>query len=299
MANEATGTVSGRACEQSDGQAMATNDAKSARDVFFVSDRTGITSETLGHSLLSQFEDLEFRRFTRPFVDSIEKALVLAEEINRVAEETGMRPIVFSTLVTDAVRDTLAGSRGIFFDFFGEFIAPLEDELNAHSTHKVGRSHGMTDQNQYNTRIDAVNFAMTSDDGTNPQTYSQADIVLIGVSRSGKTPTCVYLALHYGMYAANYPLTAEDLNAGALPQALHEHRDRLFGLTIDPRRLQAIRSRRRPGSPYASPRQCERELRQVEALYRRENIPNLSTTSMSIEEIAATILHERHLQRRA
>jgi len=278
---------------------MATHPNKTVRDVFFVSDRTGITAETLGHSLLSQFEDVEFRRVTRPFIDSEEKARELAEEIDRVARKNGVRPLVFSTLVTDEVRDALARSNGIFFDFFGEFIAPLEVELHAHSTHKVGRSHGLTDHNQYNMRIDAVNFAMSSDDGSNPQTYSQADIILIGVSRSGKTPTCVYLALHYGVYAANYPLTDDDLDKERLPASLDPYRDRLYGLTIDPRRLQAIRSQRRPNSAYASPRQCQREVRQVEALYRKEGIPHLSTTTMSIEEIAATILHERHLQRRA
>jgi regulator of PEP synthase PpsR (kinase-PPPase family) len=278
---------------------MAKHSNKTVRDVFFVSDRTGITAETLGHSLLSQFEDVEFRRVTRPFIDSEDKARELAEEIDRVAQKNGVRPLVFSTLVTDVVRDALVRSHGIFFDFFGEFIAPLEVELHAHSTHKVGRSHGLTDHKQYNMRIDAVNFAMSGDDGSNPQTYSQADIILIGVSRSGKTPTCVYLALHYGVYAANYPLTEDDLDKERLPASLNPYRDRLYGLTIDPRRLQAIRSQRRPNSAYASARQCQREVRQVEALYRKEGIPHLTTTTMSIEEIAATILHERHLQRRA
>jgi len=278
---------------------MATHPNKTVRDVFFVSDRTGITAETLGHSLLSQFEDVEFRRVTRPFIDSEDKARELAEEIDRVAQKNGARPLIFSTLVTDAVRDALERSHGIFFDFFGEFIEPLELELHSHSTHKVGRSHGLTDHKQYNMRIDAVNFAMSGDDGSNPQTYNQADIILIGVSRSGKTPTCVYLALHYGVYAANYPLTEDDLDKERLPASLDAYRDRLYGLTIDPRRLQAIRSQRRPNSAYASPRQCQREVRQVEALYRKEGIPHLATTTMSIEEIAATILHERHLQRRA
>lgn len=268
-----------------------------SRTVFFVSDRTGITVETLGHSLLTQFENLQFKQVTLPFIDSVERAREAATVIARTGQESGA-PIVFSTLVDPEVRAVVAGCGGVFFDFFDTFIIPLEQALQSSSSHAVGRSHAMTDKSQYNVRIDAVNFAMATDDGTITRNYPQADIIITGVSRSGKTPTCLYLALQFGIRAANYPLTEEDMADQRLPVAIAPYRDRLFGLTIDAERLQQIRTERKPDSRYASLKQCEYEVRQAEALYRAHAIPFLDTSIMSIEEIATTILHRRGLQRR-
>jgi len=267
-----------------------------ARAVYFVSDRTGITAETLGRSLLSQFDNIGFEQITRPFVDTPDKARDLVAEIDAAAA-AGRRPIVFSTLVADESRQILRGSAGIFFDFFDAFIGPLEQELQRESTHAVGRSHGLVDPGRYDTRIEAIHYAMACDDGLNLRDYGRADIILVGVSRSGKTPTCLYLALHYGVFAANFPLTPDELGREALPAALAAWQPRLYGLTIDAARLRAIRGQRRPGSDYASARRCESEVRAVEAMFERAGIPHLNTTSMSVEEIAATIMHTRHLPR--
>lgn len=272
--------------------------ASRRRTVFFVSDRTGITVETLGHSLLSQFDGVTMEEISLPFVDSQKKALEAVARINGSAVRKGTPPLVFSTLIDPHVRHLLASSRGIFFDFYDTFIHTLEQKLEVKSQHTVGRSHALIDHASYIARIEAVNFALGNDDGASTQGYGRADVVVIGVSRSGKTPTCLYLALHYGIHAANYPLTEEDLRGPGLPEILRSHRGRLFGLSIAPERLHDIRSKRYPESRYASLRQCQREVRQAEALYRQEGIPFLNSTKTSVEEIAANMLHVGGLPRR-
>ena len=267
------------------------------RSVFFVSDRTGITAETLGHSLLTQF-DVELELVTLPFVDTPERAHQALRQIKEANEASGQRSLVFSTVIDDEVRVILADAEAVLFDFFETFIAPLERELNLSSTHTVGRSHGVVNNSMYDVRIDAMNYALNHDDGVTTSHYGQADVVLVGVSRSGKTPACIYLALQYGIYAANYPLTEEDLDDMRLPSALEPYRAKLYGLSILPDRLEQIRSQRRANSRYASPRQCQYEVAWAEKLFRRERIPFVNTTTMSIEEISTTILHERKLKRR-
>ncbi|MFN2308597.1 MAG: pyruvate, water dikinase regulatory protein [Gammaproteobacteria bacterium] len=267
------------------------------RTVFFVSDRTGITVETLGRALLTQFEGVEFEQIALAFVDTEAKARAAVERIDAVTA-AGAPPLVFSTQVRPELRDILAAGTGVYLDFFAAFLAPLEATLQRASSHSIGRSHGQQDPARYDTRIDAVNFALGSDDGLGAQHYAGADVILIGVSRSGKTPTCLYLALQYGVRAANYPFTEEDLEALRLPEALRPHRERLVGLTISPERLRQIRQERRPDSRYAELRQCQYEVRQLEALLRQERIPMLDSTQMSIEEIAASLVHERGLARR-
>jgi len=266
----------------------------SRRTVFFVSDQTGVTAETLGHSLMTQFEGLEFRPVTLPFVSSVDKAQEAVRRINRAAEEQGLRPIVFSTLVQDDLREIVVTANALFLDLFSTFVGPLERELDTRSTHRAGRAHGMADLAAYTTRINATNFALANDDGSGGD-YTLADVVLVGVSRVGKTPTCLYLALQYGVFAANYPLTEDDLEAGRLPSRLEPFRSKLYALTIKPERLQQIRSERRPDSRYASQQQVQYELRTAEALFARYALPWLDTTECSIEEIAKPDSeHQRH-----
>ena len=276
--------------------ALEAKRAVSSRTVFFVSDQTGVTAETLGHSLMTQFEGQEFRPVTLPFVSSLDKAEEAVRRINRAASQ-GLRPIVFSTLVQDDLREILMGANALFLDLFSTFVGPLEHELDARSTHRAGRAHGMADLAAYTTRIEATNFSLANDDGSGGD-YAHADVVLIGVSRVGKTPTCVYMALQYGVFAANYPLTEDDLEAGRLPPRLEPYRAKLFALTIRPERLQQIRNERRPDSRYASRQQVLYELRAAEALFSRYALPWLDTTECSIEEIASRILNTSGIERR-
>jgi regulator of PEP synthase PpsR (kinase-PPPase family) len=269
------------------------------RTVFFISDQTGVTAETLGQSLLTQFDGLKFRRVTIPFVSSLAKAEEAVRKINMTTEIEGQRPIVFSTLVHDDVRALVSRADGLFLDFFDAFLAPLERELNTRSSHTTGRAHGMTaDSESYNLRIEATNFALANDDGAHLRDYGRADVILVGVSRSGKTPTCLYMAMQYGVFAANYPLTEEEFESGQLPTILMPFREKLYGLTIVPNRLQQIRRERRPDGRYASAQQVSYELREAEKLFRKFGIPCIDTTEKSVEEIASTILEHTGLERR-
>lgn len=268
------------------------------RTAFFVSDRTGITAEMLGHALLTQFDSVRFQEVTLPFVDSVEKAKEVVKQINERAELDGVRPIVISTLVNTEIANAVSAANALFLDCFEIFISPLEKELGVRASHAIGRTHSVSDYVNYRHRIDAVNYALAHDDGLTTRGLSEADVILIGVSRCGKTPTCLYLAMQYGIRAANYPLIPEDFSTMRLPAHLKPFRKRLYGLTISPVRLQEIRNERRPGSSYATLANCEFEVREAEALMRQEGVPFLDATSKSVEELATTILHEAKLVRR-
>ncbi|BAV33461.1 PEP synthetase regulatory protein [Sulfuricaulis limicola] len=272
--------------------------AKSQRTVFFVSDRTGITAELLGKTLLTQFPGIEFLKRTFPFVDSVDKAKSVLAKIHDTAQKEDRPPIVFSTLINEEVRAALASDRALIIDLFADFIRRLETELGQESTHALGLSHGIGDELVYQKRMDALNYTLSHDDGMHTANYDRADVILVGVSRTGKTPTCLYLAMQYGICAANYPLTPDDFNELALPKPLQPQRAKLHGLTIQPERLAKIRHERKPESRYASLENCQGEIRAAEALLRQAHIPILDTSSMSIEEIAISILYGTGLIKR-
>ncbi|MDX1800176.1 MAG: pyruvate, water dikinase regulatory protein [Marinobacter sp.] len=267
------------------------------RTVFFISDGTGLTAEALGNSLLAQFEQIEFERVTVPYVDDMDKASELVERINLATATDGEKPLVFDTIVNNEIRGVISQANGFMVDIFGTFLQPLETELSASSSYTVGRSHAISNESNYERRIHAVNFALDNDDGARTRHYSEADLILVGASRSGKTPTCIYLALQYGIKAANYPITEEDLLDQQLPEALRPHREKIFGLTIDPERLATIRNERRPNSRYSSVKQCMHEVEEIELMYRRERIPYMNTTTSSVEEISTRIMVTTGLKR--
>ena len=267
------------------------------RTAYYISDGTAITAEVFGHALLSLFP-IQFNHTTIPFVETEEQAYRVLEKISESFQDTGERPLVFYTIVNVDVRKIIAKSVGINYNFLDQFVAPLEKVLGVPSKPEKHRTHSIH-ETTYDIRIEAVNYALANDDGSNIKNYEEADIILVGVSRSGKTPTSLYLALQYGIKAANYPFTEEDMgDMLKMPTALRGFKNKLFGLTIQPERLSQIRSERRANSRYASIKQCRMELREVENLYRREKIPFLNSTHFSIEEISAKILAETGLQRR-
>ncbi|MDY7538280.1 pyruvate, water dikinase regulatory protein [Undibacterium sp. RTI2.1] len=261
------------------------------RTVFFVSDGTGITAETFGHSVLTQF-DLKFKQVRLPFIDTLDKAHDAARKINEALAVDGNRPIIFSTLVKTDLAEVVFKSKGMHMDLIQTFVAPLEHELGVKSSHTIGRSHNMTDSEEYKNRIEAINFSLAHDDGQSHKNLSAADVILVGVSRSGKTPTSLYLAMQYGIKAANYPLIPDDFERGKLPSNLPPYKAKIFGLSIAPERLSEIRNERRPGSKYASLENCRYEVNEAEAMMKREGIRWLSSTTKSIEEISTTILQE-------
>lgn len=272
-------------------------DTSIERTVFIISDSTGITAETFSHAVLSQFEEIPFEAVRLPFIDSIEKAESAARRISKRADDTGQLPLVFSTLVDTDIADRIRSTPCIFLDLFGAFVERLEDILGVKSNRSIGRSHTNVTSKQYGNRIEAINFTLAHDDGQFVHGLEQADVILVGVSRCGKTPTSLYLAMQYAIKAANYPLIPEDFERDILPPTLLPYRRKIFGLSIQPERLAEVRNERRPNSTYSSLKQCRNEVAAAERLMRMENIPWLSTTTKSIEEISTKILDEIGLDR--
>ncbi len=271
---------------------------KNWRPVFIVSDGTAITAETLAHSVMTQFPDLVYDQQRIPFIDTPEKAHQVAKRIERTLNETGVRPLVFSTFVDPEIsKEFLKTAPGFQVELFRSFVGPMERELGMKSTHTVGATHKIRNEERYNKRIAAIDYTLTHDDGQTNRGLDQAEVILVGVSRSGKTPTSLFLAMQFGIKVANYPLIPEDFERGELPPALEPLRDKLFGLSIKPERLSEIRNERRPGSHYASIENCRKEIEDAEKLMRRNGIEWLNSTTKSIEEIAATIIAKQHLEK--
>lgn len=278
---------------------MTESDKKNdnCRPVFIVSDGTAITAETLAHSVLTQFPDLTYEQQRIPFVDTLEKAEQTAERINAVMQRTGVRPLVFSTFVDPEIsRSFIQANHGFQIELFRSFVGPLERELSMKSAHTVGATHKIKNEERYNKRIAAIDYTLTHDDGQTNRGLEQADVILVGVSRSGKTPTSLYLAMQFALKVANYPLIPEDFDRECLPEALVPLHHKLFGLSIKPERLSEIRNERRPGSRYASLENCRAEIAAAERLMTNNGIEWLNSTTKSIEEIAATIVSKQRLQ---
>ncbi len=267
------------------------------RQVFFISNGTAITAETLGHSLLAQFPSLNFKTRTIPFINTEEKARAVCEEIDQSINQEGELPIVISTMAEPELKKIISASKALILDPFADFLPRLEKILSVQSTNLGGLSHRIANPSIYESRIDAIDYSMIHDDGGKTRNYDESDIILIGASRTGKTPSCLYLALQFGLKAANYPITEEDMDSDELPKPLKTFKNRLYGLTTDSYRLMNIRQERRPNSRYSSLDQCRYELRATENMYLRNDVPYLNTTTMSVEEIAARIVADTGLHR--
>ncbi len=268
------------------------------RSVFFVSDQTGITIEAVGRSLISQFDQVHFIGNRAPYIDTDEKVQTICQQIQQAYDESQTAPLVFSSIIDAQHRQMIAESPCVFMDIFADYLVRLEQEFGCPGIGKTGRLHGMFDSTKYMSRIEAVDFVLGHDDGLNTHNYNAADLILLGVSRSGKTPTCLYLAMQFGLRAANYPFTEDDERYLSLNEDLKKCRDKCFGLVIDPQRLHEIRSERRPNSTYASMAQCRQEINRLLVLYEHEKIPYLNSTNFSIEEIATQILARKGMAQR-
>lgn len=278
--------------------ALNLDSSQAVRTAFFISDGTAITAETLGRAILSQFASVPFETRVLPYVDSLERADDAVEQINMAYQRDGLLPLVFDTIVNPEIREKINAAESCNLDMYEGLIGRVAEETGVEPDGHSGHAHDDVDSETYKERIDAVHFALDNDDGARTRHYNAADIILIGVSRSGKTPTSLYLALQFGIRAANYPLTEDDLYDNQLPKALRDHKDKLFGLLIDTDRLVKIRQERRAGSRYSSYQQCQQEQRAIQGIYITHSIPNLDVSEMSVEEIATRILQMTGLKRR-
>ena len=279
-------------------QALEVDNVENVRTAFFISDGTAITAETLGRAILSQFASVPFETRVLPYVDNLERAEDAVEQINMAYQRDGLLPLVFDTIVSPEIREKINSAHSCNLDMYEGLIGRVAEETGVEPDGHSGHAHDNVDSQTYKERIDAVHFALDNDDGARTRHYHAADIILIGVSRSGKTPTSLYLALQFGIRAANYPLTEEDLSHNELPKSLREHKNKLFGLIIDTDRLVKIRQERRAGSRYSSYQQCQQEQRAIQGIYTSQGIPSLDVSEMSVEEIATRILQMTGLKRR-
>lgn len=269
-----------------------------SRDVFYVSDGTAITCETLGHVVLGQFA-VQPNEKTFPFVESDEKLSELLKQIQRSYQQHGVKPLVFFSMVIPEMRTRLLQAPAHFYDVLESIVQRVSDDIEMKPAPKLQRSRSVgKDSDTYFDRIAAIEYTLAHDDGVSLKDLDRADIILLGVSRSGKTPTSLYMAMQFSLRVVNYPFIAEDMHAMRLLPEFEFHRHKLFGLTINAERLTEIRENRLAGSEYASNQQCQQELATVEALFRREAIPYINTSSLSVEEISTRILERTGLKRR-
>lgn len=269
------------------------------RSVFYISDGTAITAEALGHAVLSQFP-INVTTYTLPFVETEARARGVCQQITDIYQQTGIRPLVFYSIISPEVRQVITQSEGFCQDIVQALVSPLQQELGVEPIPVPNRTHGLTETNlgKYDARIAAIEYTLAHDDGISLRNLDQAQVILLGVSRCGKTPTSLYLAMQFGIRAANYPFTSDDMDNLQLPPALKPFHNKLFGLTINPERLTAIREERRDNSRYSSARQCRIEVTEVEALFRKNQIRYLNATNYSVEEIATKILDILGMSRR-
>ncbi|EGU54136.1 PEP synthetase regulatory protein [Vibrio orientalis CIP 102891 = ATCC 33934] len=269
-----------------------------SRDVFYVSDGTAITCETLGHVVLGQFPFKAYEK-TFPFVESEDKLTDLLKEIETSYQKNGIKPLVFFSIVIPEFRQRLLDSNSYGYDVLESIVQKVQDDIQMQPKPKLQRSRSVgRDSDKYFDRIAAIEYTLAHDDGITLKGLEEADIILLGVSRSGKTPTSLYMAMQFGLRVVNYPFIDDDLARMKLLPEFEIHRHKLFGLTINPERLTEIRENRLAGSDYASNEQCLHELQTVEALFRREAIPYINTSSLSVEEISTRVLERTGLRRR-
>ena len=257
--------------------------------VFFLSDSTGITAETMGNALLIQFPDLRFERRLIPIISTIDEARRVVKVLDTAAAGP-VTPLAFSTAAVEEVRHELSHTKCPLIDFFDLHMERVESILGTKGIRVAARLHGMGDVKRYNARMAAVEYAIEHDDGQSMRALDKADVILIAPSRCGKTPTTMYLALQHGIFVANYPLVDEDFETAELPRPVRGLRDRCFGMLTTPARLSQVRHERRPNSRYASLEQCTYELRQAEAMYRNHRLPVINSSTKSVEEMSTVIL---------
>jgi len=266
------------------------------KEIYYVSDSTGILATNLGQALICQFPEVNFHEEKFPFIKTEEEAQKTINYI--VKQSSGRFPIIFSTLMDPKIRDIFDHPQVEFFDVCGTFLERLEGALEAKALRVPGFSRQIDFIDMAN-RVEAINYTLNHDDGTKLSEYDEADVILVGVSRSGKTPVSVYLSTHMGLKSANYPLTERDLDSYSIPKSLRENKKKVVGLTTKPELLESIRQKRYPNSKYAKRSTCIHELQQAQQIFLRNQLPVIDTSGKSIEELATQISQEIGLYKKS
>ncbi|VAW33202.1 Phosphoenolpyruvate synthase regulatory protein [hydrothermal vent metagenome] len=267
-----------------------------SKDIYYISDSTGILAINLGQALICQFPEVNFHEEKFPFINTRAAA---RSTLNYILKQSGGRqPLIFSTLVDPKIRKIFDHPQVELFDICGGFLNRLEDCLETKAMMMPGFAR-QVDNVSMARRAEAINYCLSHDDGTKLDEYDEAEVILLGVSRAGKTPVSVYLSTQMGLKSANYPLTSSDLDSYSLPDAIRRNRKQAVGLTTSPELLQSMRQKRYPDSKYASRAVCRQELQQAQQIFMKYNLPTINTADKSIEELAAQISQEIGLYRKS
>jgi regulator of PEP synthase PpsR (kinase-PPPase family) len=239
----------------------------SSKDIYYISDSTGIMATNLGQALICQFPEINFYEEKFPFILTVKQA-----------RKTKVREVFDSPEVE-------------FFEAYGLFLERLETCLEAEAVREPGFARHANDM-AMTKRVEAIHYCLGHDDGTKESEYDEADIILLGVSRSGKTPVSVFLATQMGLKSANFPLTSEYLDQYRIPEQIRQNKDRAVALTTSPEQLHSAREKRYPNSKYSRIATCREELKQAEQIYVKNKIPIVSSAGKSIEETATQVMQE-------
>jgi len=261
----------------------------SAKDVYYISDSTGILATNLGQALICQFPEVNFSGEKFPFIRTVEDAKKTLAYI--LSRSGGRRPLIFSTIINSDVRKIFDSPEVEFFDAFGHFLDRLETCLETPALREPGFARHL-DNVHMAKRVEAIYFCLEHDDGRKVDEFDEADIILLGVSRAGKTPISVYLSTQMGLKSANFPLTSEYLTRYRIPDGIMQNRAKAVGLTTSAQLLNSVREKRYPGSNYAKLSTCIEEIHQAQRIFQKNKIPIISTAGKSIEEAATQVLRE-------
>lgn len=261
----------------------------SSKDIYYISDSSGILVTNLGQALICQFPEVNFYEEKFSYIRTVTEAKKIMAHI--LKRSGGRRPIIFSTILDPEVRAVFDSPEVEYFEAYGRFLERLETCLETEAVREPGIARNPSDL-ALNMRVDAIHFCLDHDDGTKAGEYDEADVILLGVSRVGKTPVAVFLATQMGLKSANFPLTAEYLNRYQVPETIRQNLSRVVALTTSPEQLHSAREKRYPGSRYARLSTCVEELKLAEHLYLKSNIPVVSSAGRSIEETATQVTQQ-------
>ena len=259
-------------------------------NVYLVSDSTGETLDRIFLSLKSQFENFEYEKKEFAFVRTEQQIDKIIKECNEVESSLILYTIV-ETKLAKYISNQSQKNNVPCFGILGNLILSFSKLLNQKAIHKPSAQHVLDED--YYKRIEAIQFTMSHDDGKRVDDINSADVILLGVSRTSKTPTAIYLA-NKGFKTSNIPL----VNENSIPQIL---KDRpkiscIVGLSTEPERLVDIRKNRmsslkeNENKSYTDLEKIKKEVNDAKGTFRKYGWPTIDVTRKSVEETAASVI---------